>query len=70
MYRVYKSFPGMKGFTCKTGDLNLIVGAADYEGRVEICNRNAWGTICDDSWDDVDATVVCIQLGLTSTCKF
>ena len=30
---------------------------------MEICRNDAWGTVCDDAWTDVDASVACRQLG-------
>ena len=54
------------------GDLRLVGGTVSTEGRVEFCNNNVWGTVCDDFWGANDATVVCRQLGFTtvgqSTC--
>ena len=53
----------LQGTTCTQGDIRLRGGSAT-SGRVEICNKNIWGTVCDDSWGATDARVACRQLGL------
>ena len=48
---------------CSNGEIRLEGGSSLYEGRVEICRNQQWGTVCDNSWTNVDATVVCRHLG-------
>ena len=54
------------GTTCTQGAIRLQGGTA-MQGRVEVCNNNVWGTVCDDFWGAPDAQVACRQLGFSAT---
>ena len=51
---------------CAQGAIRL-QGGTSTQGRVEICNNNVWGTVCDDLWGAPDAQVACRQLGFSTT---
>jgi len=49
------------------GTLRLAGLHSTNKGRVEMFFDGEWGTVCDDGWDDTDASVACRQLGFGSS---
>ena len=47
----------------------MVGGTLPNAGRIEVCLYRRWGTVCDDSWDRVDASVACRQLGYSGHSK-
>ena len=44
-------------------DVRLVGGSNVAEGRVEVKRPSGtWGSICDDSWGQADAQVICRML--------
>ena len=59
---MFISFP----LVCTTGVVRLLGSSYAFEGRVEICVNNTWGTVCNDLFGSINARVVCRQLGYSS----
>ena len=54
---------------CTSGDIQLVNGSSDGEGRVEVCYQGVWTTVDGHSWDYNDACVLCRQLGYDDKCE-
>ena len=61
---LYLSLLLFKG-VCTHGNVRLVGGYSEYEGRLELCYNGQWSTVCNNGADlrGHAATVVCSQLG-------
>ena len=50
---------------CEDGDIRLVNGKSDMEGRLELCHNRRWGTVCDSQWTNKHTAVVCRYLGFS-----
>ena len=50
---------------CSDGDVRLMRDneATQFEGRVEVCINNAWGTVSSKNFDTLEVEVICHQKG-------
>ena len=48
---------------CEDGDIRLVDGDIEQEGRPEVCVDGIWGSICGYGWSLNDAYVTCLTLG-------
>lgn len=56
--------------SCKDGSVRLINGTSSNDGQIEVCVNGIWGGVCDDNWSQVEANLVCNQLGHTCEGKY
>ena len=49
--------------SCDDGDLRLVGGETEYEGLLEVCFSQRWGTVNGNGWSVIDTQVACRQLG-------
>ena len=54
---------------CFDGEVRLVGGETEGEGRVEVCASRAWGTVCSAGFGFQESQVICRQLGFQELGK-
>ena len=52
---------------CLNGELRLVEGETELEGRLEVCFGQRWGTVGNDGWTEVNSQVLCNAFGYDFT---
>ena len=55
---------------CEDGEVRLVGGETEREGRVEMCYNGVWGTVCADGWDEIATNITCTQCGYTNSSEY
>ena len=59
----------LSAVSCNDGDLRLVGGEREYDGLLEVCFSQRWGTVSGDGWSASDTQVACRQLGFDTVGK-
>ena len=56
---------------CINDEIRIVGSPIPSIGRVEVCVNRTWGTICDTTWNEAAASLVCYNQGysLYGMCK-
>ena len=60
---MYNNAPCYCTADCDDGDVRLSEGETEWEGRVEVCLSQRWGTVSSAGWTEANNLVVCNALG-------
>ncbi|CAH1779948.1 unnamed protein product, partial [Owenia fusiformis] len=58
-------YNGQDNYKCTGPNIRVVHVGGSTWGRLEVYYNNAWGTVCDDYFDDIDAKVACKHLGMS-----
>jgi hypothetical protein len=58
-----KDVQHIKKIHCPSMMMRLVNGEGPNEGRIEVYNNYAWGSVCSDGFDETDGKVACNYLG-------
>lgn len=61
--------PGPKGDKANEATKTVRLIGSTTSGRVEVLYKSQWGTVCDDSFDILEATVLCRMLGFAKATR-
>ena len=50
---------------CTDGEVRIMGNLSPKIGRVEACVNRTWGTICDSTWNEAAASVICKHQGFS-----
>ena len=48
---------------CADGEVRLVEGESEWEGRLEVCLSQRWGTVSSGGWSHTNTHVICNDLG-------
>ena len=48
---------------CTDGEVRVVEGETEWEGRLEVCLSQRWGTVSSDGWSHTNTRVICSDLG-------